>query len=178
MKFAWRLPPHKTMGGYRVKSSKGAIVRRGRALETPVVETLACGAAVDVSATRSTLLGECRCRLASGGWCSLKVLEAVADGEEPRAAGAPPEGAGAAVAGAHGECQVDDCAAFRGLAVSGGWDGVVRVADGARVETLAHSNNAWVYSVAPFLDGGGGLAIMSGHTGGMMGDSGGMLSVR
>ena len=127
-----------------------------------------------MNGTGSTLLGEARCRLASGGWCSLKVLEADADAPGPAAEvprGGVPTGAGAAIVGAHGDCQVDDCVAFRGLVFSGGWDGVVRVADGESVERLKHSNNAWCYSTAPFLDGDGGLALLTGHTGGMFGDS-------
>ena len=157
----------------KVKGSKGLLVREGRALTSPERATLACGALVHVVETRATVLGDARCRLASGGWCSRKLLEPAEDAEAPAATppGGVPAGAGAAVDGAHGDAQVDDCACFEGLVVSGGWDGAVRVADGDAVETLRHETRAWAYSVDAFRDGRGALAIISGHTGGMTGDS-------
>ena len=175
---------------FRVKGSKGLLVREGRALTSAEKETLACGAEVRVVETRSTVLGDARCRLDSGGWGSLKLLEAAEEAppEEARSSSARsssarsssarsssarvPEGEGACAEAAHGEAQVDDCVAFEGLAVSGGWDGAVRVANGdGGVAVLRHDQNAWCYSVAAFRDGGGGLALFSGHTGGMTGDS-------
>ena len=60
--------------------------------------------------------------------------------------------------------------AFRGLVVSGGWDGRISIADGDDVVALQHPTRAWCYSVAPFVDASGALSVVSGHTGGMTGD--------
>ena len=65
----------------KVKGSKGLLVREGRALTSPERATLACGELVHVVETRATVLGDARCRLASGGWCSRKLLEPAEDAE-------------------------------------------------------------------------------------------------